>query len=175
MSYHILMEHKSLFRSQYLFIFVLLFSALPLIDAQANMSSVANGQTITVNAHGTCYKITNNGGSTAMVPWQTSSEWSYFINYRPGHLALSNCITERQPATGHYYLGAERGGYNPTFVRQIYANHPSPGWYFYWEGSYIAGPIGSYAPVTVGGWTYELEGSYGGYYGQNDYGIYRYR
>lgn len=57
----------------------------------AQIQAVANGQTITVDAHGTCRKVTNSGGPTTMIPSRTAAEWNSFINSRPGHIGLAAC------------------------------------------------------------------------------------
>lgn len=66
------------------------------------MQAVANGQTITVDAHGVCQKVTNNGGPTAMIPTRSAGEWANFRSNRPGFLALSACAA---PCSGTMYAG----------------------------------------------------------------------
>lgn len=57
----------------------------------AQTAAVANGQTVTIDAHGVCQKVTNNGGPTTMVPYRSAAEWSSFRTGRAGHMALAAC------------------------------------------------------------------------------------
>lgn len=59
--------------------------------AAANISSVAAGQTMTIDAHGVCKKVTNNGGPRTMIPYGSAGEWALFRNNKPGHISLADC------------------------------------------------------------------------------------
>lgn len=144
--------------------FILLLTSVGVKEVEAQMSAVAYGQTVTINAHGICYRVYNSSGTTTMVPWNSATEWGNFISYRPGHMSLSNCSV-REPSSGEYFSGWN-GAPNRYFWN-------SNGW-FLWginnntdrTGTFSAGATSA----TVGGWTY-YRGSL--MQGSNGYGIYR--
>ena len=74
-----------------LLIVVLVCAMFGSFPASANMSSIMGGQTITVDAHGVCKRITNNGAQRIMVPWRTAGEWSAFRTHKPGQIVLTDC------------------------------------------------------------------------------------
>jgi hypothetical protein len=57
---------------------------------ESNMSAIGNGQTVTINAHGVCQRVTNYNGPTVMVPWNTPTEWAWFRE-RAGGIGYSGC------------------------------------------------------------------------------------
>jgi hypothetical protein len=47
--------------------------------------AISPGATVKINEHGYCYNVTNNLGSTTLVPTNTAAEWLSFLNNAAGH------------------------------------------------------------------------------------------
>ncbi len=61
------------------------------------------GQTVEIDRHGVCQRVTNSGGAGVMVPTRQAAAWSSFRSSPPPGVSLSNCA----PACG----GVSIGGY----------------------------------------------------------------
>lgn len=96
------MVGKQLNIQKSIFHFLWIFSFLVSFSAHAQIQAVASGQTVTIDAHGVCWKLTNNGGGTVMVPYRSAGEWSSYINGRPSFISLTSCAP---PCGGAYYAG----------------------------------------------------------------------
>lgn len=81
-----------LLRMKNVMILLFVFSLSFIHVAKANTSySVLAGQTITIDEHGICKKITNSGSRNIFVPTKSISEWSSFLSNSPTGINLSNC------------------------------------------------------------------------------------
>jgi hypothetical protein len=146
---------------------ILLLTSVGVKEAEAQMSSVASGQTVTVNAHGVCYRVYNSSGTTTMIPWNSASEWSHFVSYRPGHMSLSSCIV-RDPVVGEYYETRN----HPSVPTRSFWNSTSNIYTFQQPNNFATGsfPAGA-TSFTSGGWTYYR----GTQRSEHAWGIYRER
>jgi len=71
---------------------------------------VTPSQTVTIDEHGLCKKVTNNSVLTIFVPTKTSAEWLSFRTNLPSNIALSDCfvgcLAGTFPASLHGYTGS---------------------------------------------------------------------
>lgn len=96
------------FSTLLMFLCFLSISSTPVLAQDIN--AIASGQSATINKHGTCRIVTNNGGPTTMVQHRSAAEWNSFIANRPGHMSLTGCtITERDPTSGDYFVQLHNG------------------------------------------------------------------
>lgn len=71
---------------------VLLLAMIAFPDgALAQIERVDVGQTKTIDAHGVCKKVTNTGGASFPVFFNTAAEWTAFRNNKPGNASLAEC------------------------------------------------------------------------------------
>lgn len=82
-----------------------------LAQAPEKLAKIAPGATQEIKAHGICWKVTNNGSQSIMVPYQTLKEWQAFIDHKPSYVILSNCCTPN--CTNKNCGGDGCGGYCP--------------------------------------------------------------
>ncbi|MGN6539109.1 MAG: hypothetical protein ACTHKQ_25710 [Mesorhizobium sp.] len=68
----------------------LLVLAFPLIGGAADQYAIGSGQTVTINEYSVCYKVTNPGSGTRMVPTGSAAEWQSVRSY-PNGLTFSAC------------------------------------------------------------------------------------
>lgn len=54
---------------------------------------VRTTQSETINAHGVCKKVTNNGNNDILVPTKTATEWSKFRDFAPEGISFGECYT----------------------------------------------------------------------------------
>lgn len=124
---------------------MLVFTASVATEVEAQMSSVSSGQTININAHSICRNVTNSGGPTPMIPWNSATEWNYFVSYKPSHISLGACRTVEGP----YFMT-----WNPYYRWSAYG----PGDEIVWNSSvvkYMGTPASSRTEYTASdGWTY---------------------
>lgn len=104
---------KSLTHTKKWLIALTLLAALPAagyaINDAASGFRLANAGMQTIDAHGTCQKITNNSGKEFFIPTKTASEWQSFrqaASTRLTGIALENCCTAQassQCVSGNVY------------------------------------------------------------------------
>ncbi len=116
---------------------------------------IPSGQTVTINAHGQCRKVTNPGSGTRMVFTGTATEWQSFRN-NPNGLSMAACCT-RQPASGWYGNSNYEWYADQTSDDDddYYSQH------LRWSGSTVWSRGGRERDredlplqITIGGWTY---------------------
>lgn len=83
-------------------IVIAVFLALLSVLAFASDSTtITNGQTLDINAHGVCKRVTNNSGQSQYVPTVSSGEWSSFYNSTHTGVTIIDCPA----ACGGYSYG----------------------------------------------------------------------
>lgn len=69
--------------------------AVSAINTTSSGFRVNNGDTnTTIDAWGTCQKVTNTSGKNYFVPTKTSAEWLAFRSHLPSGVTLSSCSTD---------------------------------------------------------------------------------
>ena len=78
-----------------LYILLGIIASLFLIVYAAASYQVANGDTDTIDEHGTCKQITNNHaeGLDIFIPTTTSGEWQAFYDNKPTGVTESSCVS----------------------------------------------------------------------------------
>ena len=67
---------------------------LTLLSGLANASdstTITNGQTLDINMHGVCKRVTNNSGQSQYIPTVSSGEWSSFYNTNHPGVTIVDC------------------------------------------------------------------------------------
>ncbi|HEY0907790.1 MAG TPA: hypothetical protein VGE35_00395 [Candidatus Paceibacterota bacterium] len=107
---------------------------------------VEPSDTLTIDAHGTCYDISNYPPNIPIyVPIKTSAEWANFYNHLPSNVTKDSC--DPGYSEGEYY---SEGTYGPAYSEGYYPPAYSEGYYppSYSEGYYPPAYSEGYYPPT---------------------------
>lgn len=75
--------------------FILIIALFSGSIAEAASYRINPGQTVTIDRHGECRKVTNPAGRPAIfVPVRTAGEWNAFRLHRPAYIGLAACLPD---------------------------------------------------------------------------------
>ena len=89
-------------------VIALLLTLLSVFAIASDSTTINNGQTLDINMHGACKRVTNNSGQSQYIPTITSGEWSSFYSTSHPGVTIVDCTAVCGGLTigGHcWYLG----------------------------------------------------------------------